>query len=329
MYLSWPWPVGSSRFMVVLVMRMRAFTLIEVLVVVAIIALLVAILLPALGRAREQSRTSICASNQKQMGIAMSLFATEHGGRVPRGLSRHGTPDPTGPVNWVRMVARMFGDKNNYAANFNRVPVEKYPVFSCPTRSREYGGVFLDYVVNSLDHRGPMRIPPCEPDPSSGTWYEVEGVTKIDVWQVPGDTIYVTEAVEESWNVSDPNNSNSTLRGIRENIARVRRPTPPSETGYDWFDVAGGLSLPTLRVMVESGGRKPRASLQMHRTGSNAVHVDGHVELLRPPTRNVQLVHEYYLRKFGMDRRRIRGSSALTTTAILSPCAAGDTKWRP
>lgn len=56
----------------------RAFTLIEVLVVVAIIALLVAILLPSLTKAREQTRRTVCASNTRQIGIALNMYGMEH-----------------------------------------------------------------------------------------------------------------------------------------------------------------------------------------------------------------------------------------------------------
>jgi prepilin-type N-terminal cleavage/methylation domain-containing protein len=58
--------------------RARAFTLIEVLVVVAIIALLVAILLPSLSRAREQARMSICKANVKQLMNGLLLYSTEY-----------------------------------------------------------------------------------------------------------------------------------------------------------------------------------------------------------------------------------------------------------
>ncbi len=311
--------------------RRGGFTLIEVLVVVAIIALIISILLPSLAAARAQARTTVCGSNEKQIGLAMSLFSAQHQGRVPRGISRHGAPDASGPVNWVRMVSRMFGDKNSYAANFNRVPVEKHEVFSCPQRSQEYGGNFLDFVVNSADPRGPITLEPCKQNPTAGSWYEVEGVTKIDAWEFPGETVYVMDAVQESWNITDPNNSNGTLRGIRENIDRIRKPEPPTETGFDWFDMAGGKTLPTYLQWTNTTTRAPRAALTMHRTGSNGVFVDGHVELIRPPRVSVgeMMVAQFYMRRLGVDRKIIPQVRATETTAAIHPCTAGDTRWRP
>jgi len=64
--------------------RQAAFTLVELLVVIGIIALLIAILMPSLSRARQQSQRIQCMSNMRQLGMATMQYTTENKGWFPR-----------------------------------------------------------------------------------------------------------------------------------------------------------------------------------------------------------------------------------------------------
>jgi prepilin-type N-terminal cleavage/methylation domain-containing protein/prepilin-type processing-associated H-X9-DG protein len=67
--------------------RGRAFTLVELLVVIGIIAVLVSLLLPALGRARDAAKQTACASNLRQVALAMLVYIGDNRGKFPRAYS--------------------------------------------------------------------------------------------------------------------------------------------------------------------------------------------------------------------------------------------------
>lgn len=99
--------------------RMRparaGFTLIELLVVIAIIALLIGILLPSLGKARDAGRTIVCASQMRQLGSAANMYADDERDRFPARTSPH----------WVDRLMTSYGMK---------------PILVCPSDPEPVGG---------------------------------------------------------------------------------------------------------------------------------------------------------------------------------------------
>ena len=93
----------------------KGFTLIELLVVISIIALLMAIMMPALGKARELAKATICQSNNRQIAQAVTMYANANDDRVPPCRPGHPTGGPVHSwsdkhaVEWYYLVLEAAG----------------------------------------------------------------------------------------------------------------------------------------------------------------------------------------------------------------------------
>ena len=130
-----------------------AFTLIELLVVIGIIGLVISLLLPSLGRAREQAKQTACQSQLRQLGLGLMIYAQNNRGWLPAwsgwqvaGGKGLGDGDDTNGEAWTEQLARYYVAPTN-------------DIYNCPSfpadRKINY---FLSAAFSASQNRNAIRV---------------------------------------------------------------------------------------------------------------------------------------------------------------------------
>ncbi len=191
----------------------RAFTLIEILVVVAIIALLVAILLPALSSARASARNTICVSNLHQAGAALATYEVSYRDYVPRGgtIPKYFSD---GDISWAMVLLQQLDptlmrtlipqaqaagsgnatfDGKTFEARGIKLneliwkAMERLPVFRCPERAIDTAPLkeVVSYTLNAFNDQALKA--------GGGGFIDIRLPTRVNIWNAPSRVVYLTE----------------------------------------------------------------------------------------------------------------------------------------
>ena len=238
----------------------RAFTLIELLVVIAIIAILAAILFPVFAQAREKARQAACQSNEKQIGLGITMYAQDYDETYPM-LRTFGTYNTSIPQEIGSYVQKVNGFSSNSAG-----------IWRCPTdqvtpNTPTVGAVHQSYA-------GAITVPAHRPStpggdsPVTAMWDDISASDGSGTTYYPGHalsqitdttgTIMVVETAHPDFWLG--NNALGIKRPYMTVAGNYFAQNQTETTGATWMPNNGGW----------------------HSGGWNYVFADGHVKYFKP-----------------------------------------------
>jgi prepilin-type N-terminal cleavage/methylation domain-containing protein len=158
----------------------RAFTLIELLVVIAIIAILAALLLPALARAKSKAQQTSCISNLKQIGLALVLYSDDFSGYWPVASDATVTPE----LLWTKSLQPYIRLRGNQTTG------QENPVFIC-SRTKFDGWPNTSQLSRTYGCTGTML----GPTGSGGLTSKL--ARKSNTMKIPTESLLVVEGKKE------------------------------------------------------------------------------------------------------------------------------------
>jgi prepilin-type processing-associated H-X9-DG protein len=312
--------------------RLAAFTLVELLVVIGIIAILIAILLPALNSARRQANAVKCASNMRQIATAVLMYTQGNKGRlIPAEISSlgAGNPYPDGMTWKADLVKQNYLKAPNAWADGPTGPQLTYPdtsrsVFFCPEgippeyRNPAASNAQGTYPTDPLNNGGYIgapdrRNPRTDGAPPFGvvTWYQLNQRLVIESMPWPPETLGPPGAGRTSRAtpfVYFRNKDELLGEGgavpwklrMGRNISFIKKPSVVlmvvEAADQNWVDQnARTQANGKVFRLTRLGARHGKRTADGLNAWSNFAYFDGHVELR--PTEPMQLVDGLELRE--------------------------------
>lgn len=138
---------------------MRAFTLIELLTVIAIIGILASILIPVVGRVRESAKVAKCQSNLRQLGLGVHLYAADHNSRTPPHFTANDPSDVVCENGVLLSNGRVFGQlvHEDIGGRSKNAYIDAWDILYCPSVPEETYALTSWVRPEEISRSNPVR----------------------------------------------------------------------------------------------------------------------------------------------------------------------------